>query len=335
MRPTRRGLGLLGVTLLALVLGVRFGARSLDALVVPAIAALAVAAAQVYRRTEPSVLRTTPAPGFPGESRTVSATVNSDLACDVTEQVGPGLRAPNADARLPEGREYEYDVELLARGERTLGPATLVQRDTLGLVSHATRSPRTTSLLVYPDVQPIADRAAFAGLVERAGSSDRDAFDRLREYSSGDSLRDINWKASAKRADEEFVVTEFAAEDEGGITVACEAELGHADAMTSAAGSVALYLLDAEFVVEVAAPAGTADQGRGDDQRDAVLSLLARTDAGEVPSERADRADVHVHAGPDGTTVTVDGVDHPFESLVDERREDTPGASYRPAEVAV
>jgi uncharacterized protein (DUF58 family) len=320
MRPTRRGYGLIAITVVALVMGAQFGARSLDALVVPAIAALAVGAAQVYRRTEPSVVRSHPLPGFPGETRTVTLTVKSNLSCDVHERVGPGLRAPDADAQLPEGAEYEYDVELLDRGERTLGPATVSQRDTLGLVSHATDSARTTPLLVYPAVRPITDRAAFSGLVERAGSRDRDAFDRLREYSSSDSLRDINWKASARRADEEFVVTEFAAEDEGGITVVCESESGHGDAMASAAASVACYLLNADLVVDVAAPDGVVDEGRGDEQRDAVLGLLARTDAGEVSDAQRDRADVHVVAGPDGTTVSVDGVERPFEELVDDER---------------
>jgi uncharacterized protein (DUF58 family) len=333
MRPTRRGYGLIAVTAVALLLGARFGARSLDALVVPAIAALIVAAVQVSRRQEPSVVRSRPRPGFPGETRTVSLTVKSNLSCDVHERVGPGLRAPNADAQLPGGTEYEYDVGLLERGERTLGPATVSQRDTLGLVAHATDSPRTTPLLVYPEVRPITDRTAFSGLVERAGSSDRDAFDRLREYSSSDSLRDINWKASAKRADQEFVVTEFAAEDEGGITVACEAESGHADAMASAAASVALYLLNADLVVDVAAPGGATDEGRGDEQRTEVLELLARTNAGEVADAHRDRADVLVTAGSEGTTVRVNGVDHSFEELVDTDRETGPEAYRQPVGV--
>jgi uncharacterized protein (DUF58 family) len=324
MRPTRRGYGLLAVTAVALLLGARYGARSLDALVVPAIAALAVAAVQVYRRTEPSVLRSRPLPGFPGETRAVSVTVKSDLACDVTERVGPGLRAPHADAQLPEGGEYEYELRLTDRGERSLGPATVRQRDTLGLVRHDTDSQRTTTVLVYPDVRPISNRTAFSGLVERAGSRERDAFDRLREYSSGDSLRDINWKASARRADEEFVVTEFAAEDEGGISVVCEAEPGHADAMASAAASVAMYLLNADLVVDVTAPDGAVEEGRGDEQRSEVLSLLARTGPGTVEEGLADRADVYVAAGPDGTTVRVDGADYDFETLVDEDRDVEP-----------
>lgn len=333
MRPTRRGYGLVLVTVVAIAMGAQFGARSLDALVVPAIAALAVGAAQVYRRSEPSVVRSHPLPGFPGETRTVTLTVKSNLACDVSERVGPGLRAPDADARLPEGTEYAYDVELLDRGERTLGPATVSQRDTLGLVTHATGSERTTPLLVYPEVRPIANRTPFAGLVERAGSRDRDAFDRLREYSSSDSLRDINWKASARRADEEFVVTEFAAEDEGGISIVCEGEPGYGDAMASAAASVALYLLNADLVVDVAAPDGVVEEGRGDEQRDEVLGLLARTDAGEVTDAQRDGADVHVVAGPDGTTVTVNGAAHSFDELVDTERETVGPGAPRPVEV--
>jgi uncharacterized protein (DUF58 family) len=316
MRPTRRGVALLVVALLGLALGARFGARSLDALVVPSLVALAFGAVQVHRRTKPSVNRVKPVPGFPGERREVEVRVESGLACDVREQVGAGLRAVDADARLAGGGEYRYDVELLSRGEHALGPATVVQRDTLGLVSHATETPATTPVLVYPDVRPITNRAAFAGLVEQAGTEERESFDRLREYTASDSLRDINWKASAKRASDEFVVTEFAAEDEGGITVVAEAAEGHADAMAAAAASVLTYLLDADLLVDVTVPDGAVEEGRGEEQRTDVLELLARTGSGRVEGGRADRADVHVRADDDGVGVRIRETVHPFEALV-------------------
>lgn len=325
MRPTRRGWALLVVAVVGLALGVRFGARSLDALVVPSLVALTFGAVQVYRRSTPSVLRAKPAPGFPGETRTVGVTVKSNLACDVHESVDDGLRAIGADARLPTGGEYEYDLELLARGEHVLGPATVAQRDTLGLVRHTTADSRKTQVLVYPDVLPIANRTAFAGLVEKAGSAERESFDRLREYTASDSLRDVNWKASAKRTEGDFVVTEFAAEDEGGITVAAEAAVGHADAMAAATASVLSYLLDADLLVDVVAPDGEVDEGRGEEQRTAVLELLARTGPGRVEGGRSDRADVHVVATDDGVRVRVGSATHRFEDLV---ATDTPEAGF-------
>ncbi|MEF8862598.1 MAG: DUF58 domain-containing protein [Haloarculaceae archaeon] len=322
MRPTRRGVGVLVVAALALVLGVGYGARSLDAVLVPSLVALLIGVVQVFRRQRPVVRRAKPVPGFPGETRTVRVEVESDLPCDVHEDTGEGLRAVDPDARLAGRGSYEYEVELLDRGEHALGPATVFQRDTLGLVHHATHVRATTPMLVYPTVEPVADRAAFAGLVERAGTDERDAFDRLREYTSGDSLRDINWKASAKQPDGEFVVTEFAAQDEGGIGIVAESEVGHADEMATAAASVAGYLLDADILVDVAAPGGEVETGRGEEHRGRILEMLGRTGAGRVGGSRGERADVHVFADADGTTVRVRGTTHRFESLVasDDRR---------------
>jgi uncharacterized protein (DUF58 family) len=307
---------LLAVALAALVLGARYGARSLDALVVPSLVALAFGAVQVYRGADPSVRRSTPVPGFPGERRTVRATVTSDLPCDVSERCEAGLRPVDADARLPGGRAYEYDLELRERGEHVLGPASIVQRDTLGLVARATEGAATTPVLVYPSVVPVSNRTVFAGLVERSGTEERESFDRLREYTRSDSLRDINWKASAKREADEFVVTEFAAEDEGGLSVVCEADAGHADAMATAAASVVTYLLDANLLVSLAAPAGECEEARGEEQRNRCLELLARTGPGTLRGGQADRADVHVRATDEGVRVRVGDRRHPFERLV-------------------
>jgi uncharacterized protein (DUF58 family) len=316
MRPTRRGTGVLVVALLAFVLGVQYGARSLDAVLVPSLVAVVIGTVQVLRGRRPVVRRAKPVPGFPDETRTVRVEVESNLPCDVHESTSEGVRAVDPDASLAGNGRYEYEVELLARGEHALGPATVFQRDTLGLVSHATELRETTPMLVYPRVEPVANRVAFAGLVERAGTEDRDAFDRLREYSSGDALRDINWKASAKRPDGEFVVTEFAAQERGGISIVAESGVGYADEMATAAASVAGYLLDADLLVDVAVPGGELEEGRGEEHRGEMLELLARTGAGRVTGSRADRADVYVFADEDGTRVRVRDTVHPFESLI-------------------
>ena len=328
MRLTRRGIGVLAVAVLAFLLGIGYGARSLDAVLVPSLVALAIGAFQVFRRDRPVLRRTRPVPGFPGETRTVGVEVESNLPCDVHEGTDDGLRAIDADARLAGDGSYEYRVELLRRGEHALGPATVVQRDTLGLVSHTTAVRSTTPMLVYPSVEPVANRAVFAGLVERAGADDRDAFDRLREYTSGDALRDINWKASAKKPEGDFVVTEFAAQDEGGISIVAESEAGHGDEMARAAASVAGDLHDADLLVDVTAPSGEVETGRGEEHRDQVLELLARTRAGRVGDNRGERADVHVFADEDGTRVRVRETTHRFETLI----ADDDGTSVRGAD---
>jgi uncharacterized protein (DUF58 family) len=149
---------------------------------------------------------------------------------------------------------------------------------------------------------------------------DRQAFDRLREYAPGDSLRDVNWKTTAKYGD--IVVTEYAAEDQGAVTVVGEAAADgsgdDADAMASAVASVVTYLLDAGIEVEVVVPGGELEAGIGDRQRRATLELLARTPHGRVAEGAVADADVHVVADGE-TTVEVRGADVRFGDLVGDR----------------
>lgn len=317
MRPTRRGWGAAAVAAGGFVLAWAFGARSLNAVVAPVLVALGAGLLQAVRTPDPEVARTRPAPGFPGETRTVELTVDTGANGTVRDAVPEGLRALGASASFAGGTTVEYDLELLARGERELGPAVVEYGDALGLFSTEIRAGTYTPVLVYPEVRPIANPRAFDRLIEQAGTPDRQAFERLREYVPGDALRDVDWKASAKRPDDGLVVTEFAAEDEGGVTVVAEAAPGHGDEAASAAASVAVHLFDAGLRVNVACPGGAVEGASGDEGRDRVLELLARTPAGRVATERRDDADVVASADGDGVRVRVEGSTYEFDDLTD------------------
>lgn len=317
MRLTRRGAATVAVVLGAVVLAALYGARSLNAVAAPAIVALLAGAVQVLYADAPDVARRKPAPGFPGESRTVRLDVDTATSCTVRDRVGRGARPVDEPAGEFAGPGHlDYEVELRERGDHRLGPATATIRDALGLVARDFEGHERTPLLVYPEVYPVAGRRAFAALVERAGTPEREAFDRLREYTPGDALRDIDWKSSAKRPDDEFVVTEYAAEDRGAITVVAEADEGYADTMASAAASVALYLLDARLAVEVLTPSGRCDPGAGEEQRGRLLELLARARGGRVGRDDRASADVYVHADREGTDVRVGSREVAFGDLV-------------------
>lgn len=343
MRLTRRGYGVAGVAALAFLLALHAGPRSLNAVVAPALVVLGAAALHLRRREEPSVTRRAPQPGFPGESRTVELRVTADGPAAVRDRVDGGLRVVGGGVATGTGRDgavvapatvdgdgrVAYDVELGRRGEHQLGPVTVLERDPLNLLGRTTADTSTERVLVYPDVEPLTANRAFQGLVERAGTPDRQAFERLREYVPGDALRDVHWNSSAKRPGEELVVTEFARRDEGGVTLVAEADAGHGDEMAAAAASIAVYLLDADLSVGVAAPGGRVEEGLGDEQRDRVLGLLARTPAGRV--SRNVEADVRVHADGDGVQVTVGEATFPFEDL---RAPDAPAEDARAEVVA-
>ena len=143
---------------------------------------------------------------------------------------------------------------------------------------------------------------------------DRGEFDSLREYVPGDPLRNVDWKASAKR--EELVVSEFAArEEKDGISIVAEAAPGRADAMATAAASVALWLLDAGVGIDLATPGGrlsNVSPGEGEE----VLALLARAGGGRVGNARRNAADVLVRAETDGSAITTSEKVIPFGRLV-------------------
>lgn len=316
MQLTRRGWAVLAIGVFAEVMAGAFGARSLNAVAAPAVVALLFGAVTLYRRDAPSVSRRRPHPGFPGETRTVWLDVDADGPCTVRDRTPDALTARGATIELAAGGETSYSLELLKRGEHRLGPAEVTERDPLGVVVRTTSVAATTPVLVYPDVRAIAPNRTFAGLVERAGTPERQAFARLREYVPGDALRDVHWKSSAKRADGDLVVTEYADEDEGGVTIAVEGETGHGDPMASAAASVAVYMLDAGLAVGLATPTGDLSQRKGDEHREEILELLARVSAGRV-GDRV-KTDVRISADSSGVTVEAGDARFPFTDLLDD-----------------
>jgi uncharacterized protein (DUF58 family) len=160
---------------------------------------------------------------------------------------------------------------------------------------------------------------AFAGLVDTAGTPDRQTFDRVREYQPGDPLRDVSWKASAKQpVPDDLVVVEFAAEDEGSVTVAVEGT-DDVDRVAAAGASVCAYLLDSDLDVAMVAPDRRIEAGAGERQREAILDVLARTGGGRLAAGDAEAADVHVREDGDGVVVEVRGREILFDELVDDR----------------
>ena len=313
LRPTRRGLAVITIALLAFLLGAGAGARSLNAVVVPALVGLLAGAVQLVRADPPTVERSTPEAGFPGESRTVSLSVDADVPCTVTEAVGDGVVAETTEAAVGHGGTFEYDIELRRRGEHDLGPATCRVTDSLGLFRTDVETAGTATALVYPDVYGLEDDT-LGTLTSRVLGDDRSSFDRLREYGPGDTMRDIHWRASAKQPDEEFVVAEYESRSEATqLEVIGESTLGSADAMAESVASLVTHLHDLGVTVAVTVPDGSVVAHHGDVV--SVLRLLARTDDGWVEPERRRSADVGVLGKGGHATVTFAGREVDFDGL--------------------
>jgi uncharacterized protein (DUF58 family) len=313
MRPTRRGLAVTAVAIAAFLLGAGAGARSLNAVVVPALVGLLAGGIQLARADPPTVERSTPEAGFPGERRTLTLTVDADIPCRVSESVDDGIQADSTDVSVGHGGTFEYEIELLSRGEHTLGPATCRVTDSLGLFETELETTATATALVYPDVYGIDERS-IGSLVSRALGDERSSFDRLREYGPGDTMRDIHWRASAKRPDEEFVVAEYQSRSEATrVKVVGESALGSADAMAESVASLVTHLHDAGVTATVTVPGGNTVAHPGDTR--SVLDLLARTDDGWVEPEHRTNADMYVLGKGGRATVTLADREVDFDGL--------------------
>lgn len=322
MHPTLRGVGVLAVAVAATLVGTQFGQRGLAAIAAPLLVAFAGAVLQVRLTGTPEIERSSARRGFVGEGDTVSLDVGGSGIARLTDARPEGVGGP-ATARTGLPATVGFDLTYERRGEHRLGPVEVTLTDALGLVVTTETVDATDEVLVYPPVYRLGQNGVLRAFAP--DEDDQQTFDRLREYVPGDSLRNVHWKSSAKR--DELLVREF---DERGddpvLLVAARATDGEADAMATAAATIAIEALGEGYGVELATPGGTVTRGFGDAQRTRVLEALARTSDGE--SGRESEADIVVSATADGVTVTVDDRTNAFESLTASR--ENPIAGGRP-----
>jgi uncharacterized protein (DUF58 family) len=336
---TRRGRTVVVVAVAALLFALLFGARSLNAVIVPAVVALAAGYVQVSTTPDVIVERTPPADAHVSETRTAElelvrrngAEIARPFPSDVTERLAAGLTPiPTEDGGTVLERAdgdveltfetavgtgtLSYDVRYESRGRHKLGPATVTTTDAFGLFATKTELTGTESTLVYPRVRRLGrvGRRSLGRLQEFGRSDQRGEFAELREYVPGDPLRDINWKTTAKR--EELIVTEFAAETEAEtVSVAAGANADGADTMAEATASVVSSLVASGVPVELSLPRGDLRVGPEYGGERAMLRTLATVAAGPIPD---DDADVVIKGRAADASVDVRGEHHLFSEIV-------------------
>jgi uncharacterized protein (DUF58 family) len=310
------------VIAVAIALGAGTESRSLGAIALPGSIALITGAIQLARAEAPTVTRSAPAPGFPGEQRTIAVAVDSALPCTIVEALGDGLTTPEGGGTVTRaighGGEFEHVIALERRGEHQLGPARCRVTDSLGLFRAAIATDATTTVLVYPRIHELSPGvlAQFGGHGRgrsEGWNDNRAAFDRLRRFTPDDTMRDIHWRASAKRPDDEFVVSEHAGRGAtAAVTVVGEAATDGVDAMASAVGSIACHLLEAGVTVTVVVPTGERLVRPGEGA--AALRGLALTESGaRIEGDRV--ADIHVRGDGGTATVRVADSEHKFDAI--------------------
>jgi uncharacterized protein (DUF58 family) len=327
MRLTRRGWALLGVVVLAVVLAAQAGQRSLNAVAAPALTALVLAALLVWWGETATLERSVVRPGYPGDERTVSVAVDGRGLATVTDTLPAAVEATAPARTLSLPARLDYDVTLPARGRYEFGPVTVAQRDPLGLVEQASTQDAPLELVVYPPVYDLWDTPVGRALADPMVSH-RQEFDHLREYVHGDALRDIHWAKSAQHT-EDFVVMEFEArQDTDAVRIVADATTGHADAMASAAASLALLTLDADRDVALTLADDAVDGGGGRDHRRQVLHSLAGAGPGLLATRLHEEADVAVRATGEGVRVRIGTRTYDLEGLLASER---PGGARQAA----
>ncbi|MDR3709338.1 MAG: DUF58 domain-containing protein [Capsulimonadaceae bacterium] len=228
---------------------------------------------------------------------------------------------------LSPGREEDlvYYFEPLKRGMYRIGPLRVISSDPLGFWMYRKGILSYSELIVYPQI--LAVRPEFLDAGGGRGWQDQDSaqsrgsgidFDGVREYRSGDELRRVNWKATARTGT--LAVTEYtqgyanamvivldtnhaAYHDSGaGIDSALEYGVTLAASITSAAlryGSP-VSLLTSDDLSMADSPL------RGVEQLAGALDMLARAEAtSDQPfSDVLDRAQRLVRPGTLLVTIT-------------------------------
>jgi uncharacterized protein (DUF58 family) len=321
---TRRGWSALALVGLCSVLANGPGGRrALNAVVLPMLLAVIAAVIAVRRTDRPEFERILPANGFVGESHTVSLDFDTEkpLAGVVEDDRDDGLeeRTERVEATVSED-PVSYEVTYENRGVHEFGPLRLTVTDVLGLATTEFEYTATDTVVAYPRVYELAGatRSELSMLAGSALDREREEFDRLREYDPGDSLRDIHWKTSAKRADDELVVKEFAAEEEvGNVSIAVETDEETVDDTAEAAASLGVHFLAMGVSVGTQYPNHRAlEPDAGADHRRRLLHRLALMTPGELSSADREGADVHVRGQGGEVLVRIDQRETTFGSLV-------------------
>lgn len=315
MRLTRRGWTAVAVFVLALVLAWRFGARSLNAVAAPLLAALLVGAVSVRRADPPSTELSAVPPGFQDETRQLSVSVDGDGLATATVSLPDGVAVDRSAVTVRLPHTLEYTLHLKERGAYTLGPVTVAQRGPLGFVEDRFVTTDTARLVVYPRPYNLPGVTSLLSQFDTGFATEPGEFDHLREYRPDDAFRRIHWKSSAKR-DELFVLSYAPVDREQAVTVVATSTRSCADEMATAAITVVESLLDAGFSVALVLPSERLPPGRGADHREAVRRSLAVADSGLVSRTDEEAADITIDARTSATTVRAGGQSAALESLV-------------------
>ncbi len=237
-----------------------------------------------------------PARLVPGSQGQVQLTVTNTgstrtAAMEITEPPTPdladGLRCLMPPLRAGHRAQTEYPLRPARRGRFTLGPPSVRVGDPFGLWEDTRTLDARTTVLVVPTLVGLSGMPPSTGnrsaAADRAvtGASGGDPDVGIRPYRSGDDIRTIHWRASARH--DELMVRLQEPVSHGGAVVMLDhrarAHVGEGatasmETAVSLAASVCVHLLAAEHQIRLTTHSGSV-LAAGRDIEDDVLAALA------------------------------------------------------------
>jgi uncharacterized protein (DUF58 family) len=158
--------------------------------------------------------RSAPAAAFPGEPVEVTIAIRNKSLLPIPwlllhESLPAALRSPPGVRQViglgpNEEHRVAYTLQGRRRGLYRLGPLTMRTGDVLGLFERPLEGAAVDSLVIYPQVLPLHELGLPAALPFGARPAPASLFTDparpvgVRAYAPGDSVRQIDWKSSAR-----------------------------------------------------------------------------------------------------------------------------------------
>ena len=222
---------------------------------------------------------------------------------------------------------HEYTLLCKRRGYYTVGPLRLQSGDLFGFVNARWEELSANTLIVYPEIVPLErlglpSRSPFGGLRSPHHLiEDPTRMAGVRAYRSGDTLRNVHWKATAhtdallvKKLDPSKAVPVTIVLDLDRNSYPMRSAVGSSEWAIIVAASVATHMIGQRQPVGLYtngrdpladSPASPVPQRNGQEHLMAILSLLARVQMQPCDAAVADWLPAQVSNVPWGSTLLV------------------------------
>ena len=218
----------------------------------------------------------------------------------VPERLGQPVRVPITRLSAGQKLTHRYSVRCTRRGVYEIGPLVAVKSDPLGLTQRETLIAEPFELLVHPRIEIVSDRPLTRQFedppirppVSKPWPSGLE-FYGMREYTPGDDLRRIVWRASARTG--KIMVREAEQGITDKITIILDTDRGmHSrdgeglsesfEAGVRAAASLAVRHLREGYEVKIETNGGPLTRSmRGAQQQLPLLDAFAKVEMGREP----------------------------------------------------